>query len=94
MVAVVAAPGAQAEWEWTKWLPHVQDKTTDGAAPGGWWSVTWGEIEELLADELEGRGRFNPQGTPVTDTPHVVVVLDAGDVPVDSVIAGAEGLQA
>ncbi|KOG66574.1 secretion protein EccC [Streptomyces griseoflavus] len=93
VVAVVAAPGAQAEWEWTKWLPHVQDKTTDGAGTRRLVVGDLGEIEELLADELEGRGRFNPQGTPVTDTPHVVVVLDAGDVPVDSVIAGAEGLQ-
>ncbi|KEF21764.1 secretion protein EccC [Streptomyces rimosus] len=93
VVAVVAAPGAQAEWEWTKWLPHVQDKTTDGAGTRRLVVGDLGEIEELLADELEGRGRFNPQGTPVTDTPHVVVVLGAGDVPVDSVIAGAEGLQ-
>ncbi|MGW3012560.1 type VII secretion protein EccCa [Streptomyces sp. NPDC001219] len=92
-VAVVAAPGAQAEWEWTKWLPHVQDKSTDGAGSRRLVVGDLGEVEELLADELDGRGRFNPQGTPVTDSPHVVIVLDGGDVPMDSVIAGAEGLQ-
>ncbi len=93
VVAVVAAPGAQAEWEWTKWLPQVQDKSTDGAGTRRLVVGDLGEIEELLADELDGRGRFNPQGTPVTDTPHVVIVLDGGEVPMDSVIAGAEGLQ-
>ncbi|GGV02980.1 type VII secretion protein EccC [Streptomyces albospinus] len=93
VVAVVAAPGAQAEWEWTKWLPQVQDKTTDGAGTRRLVVGDLGEVEELLADELDGRGRFNPQGAPVSDTPHVVVVLDGGDVPMDSVIAGAEGLQ-
>ncbi|KUL37394.1 secretion protein EccC [Streptomyces sp. NRRL F-4489] len=93
VVAVVAAPGAQAEWEWTKWLPQVQDKTTDGAGTRRLVVGDLGEIEELLADELEGRGRFTPQGPPVTDTPHVVIVLDGGEVPMDSVIAGAEGLQ-
>ncbi|MFJ9418218.1 type VII secretion protein EccCa [Streptomyces sp. NPDC101227] len=93
VVAVVAAPGAQAEWEWTKWLPQVQHRSTDGAGSRRLVVGDLGEIEELLADELDGRGRFSPQGAPVTDTPHVVLVLDGGDVPMDSVIAGAEGLQ-
>ncbi|MFB6557052.1 FtsK/SpoIIIE domain-containing protein, partial [Streptomyces sp. NPDC056405] len=93
VVAVVAAPGAQAEWEWTKWLPQVQDTSTDGAGTRRLVVGDLGEVEELLADELDGRPRFNPQGQAVTDSPHVVVVLDGGDVPMDSVIAGAEGLQ-
>ncbi|UGY93952.1 type VII secretion protein EccCa [Streptomyces gobiensis] len=92
-VAVVAAPGALAEWEWAKWLPHVQDSSLDGAGTRRLIVGDLGEVEELLADELDGRGRFNPQGTPVADTPHVVIVLDGGTVPADSVIAGAEGLQ-
>ncbi|MFD7918523.1 type VII secretion protein EccCa [Streptomyces sp. NPDC059740] len=93
VVAVVAAEGAQAEWEWTKWLPHVQDKTVDGAGTRRLVVGDLGEVEEMLADELDGRSRFNPQGPPVSDTPHVVIVLDGGEVPIDSVIAGAEGLQ-
>ncbi|MFG2192526.1 type VII secretion protein EccCa [Streptomyces sp. NPDC048639] len=93
MVAVVAAPGALIEWEWVKWLPHAQDSSVDGAGTRRLIVGDLGEIEELLADELNDRGRFNPQSPPVMDTPHVVVVLDGGDVPAESVIAGAEGLQ-
>jgi S-DNA-T family DNA segregation ATPase FtsK/SpoIIIE len=93
VVAVVAAPGAQAEWEWAKWLPHAQDTSVDGAGTRRLIVEDLGEVEDLLADELDGRGRFNPQGPPVADSPHVVIVLDGGSVPADSVIAGAEGLQ-
>ncbi|MQS02733.1 type VII secretion protein EccCa, partial [Streptomyces alkaliterrae] len=92
-VAVVAAPGALAEWEWAKWLPHVQHSSLDGAGTRRLIVEDLGEVEELLADDLEGRSRFNPQGAPVADTPHVVIVLDGGGVPADSVIAGADGLQ-
>ncbi|MFD7297930.1 type VII secretion protein EccCa [Streptomyces sp. NPDC059897] len=92
-VAVVASPGAMAEWEWTKWLPHVQHSSNDGAGSQRVIVGDLGEVEELLADELEGRGRFNPQGTPVVDQPHLVVVMDGGGIPDDSLIAGAEGLQ-
>ncbi|MGP4004124.1 type VII secretion protein EccCa [Streptomyces sp. 8N706] len=93
LVAVVAAPGALIEWEWVKWLPHAQDSSVDGAGTRRLIVGDLGEIEEFLADELDGRGRFNPQAPPVADTPHVVIVLDGGEVPMDSVIAGAEGLQ-
>lgn len=92
-VAVVAAPGATTEWEWVKWLPHSQDKAVDGAGTRRLIVRSLDEVEEMLADALDGRGRFNPQGPPVVDTPHLVIVLDGGSVPVDSVIAGAEGLQ-
>ncbi|MET8679848.1 type VII secretion protein EccCa [Streptomyces sp. NPDC004647] len=93
VVAVVAAPGALAEWEWAKWLPHTQDSSLDGAGTRRLIVGDLGEIEELLASELEGRTRFNTTAPPVADTPHVVIVLDGGNIPVDSVIAGAEGLQ-
>ena len=92
-VAVVAAPGALAEWEWVKWLPHVQHSALDGAGTSRLIVEDLGEIEELLADALDGRTRFNPKSPPVADTQHVVIILDGGSVPLDSVIAGAEGLQ-
>ncbi|WP_431965576.1 type VII secretion protein EccCa [Actinacidiphila sp. bgisy160] len=93
LVAVVAAPGAQSEWEWVKWLPHAQHKEHDGAGSRRLICGDLGEVEDLLADELDGRPRFNREGQPVLDQPHVVIVLDGGGVPPDSVIASAEGLQ-
>ncbi len=93
VIAVVAAPGAAVEWEWTKWLPHMQHKESDGAGTRRLICFDLGELEEMIAQQLEGRPRWSRDGQPVLDQPHVVVVLDGGGVPADSVLASAEGLQ-
>ncbi|WP_327304257.1 type VII secretion protein EccCa [Streptomyces sp. NBC_01298] len=98
MVAVVAAPGAVAEWDWVKWLPHTQlPGQIDGAGTKRLFGDDLGELEGLLGSRLEGRPRFSREGSPVLDQPHVVLVLDSGSrgglVPPDSVFAAAEGLQ-
>ncbi|WP_030195421.1 type VII secretion protein EccC [Streptomyces sp. NRRL S-87] len=93
MVAVVAAPGAVTEWDWTKWLPHAQlPGQVDGAGTKRLFGDDLGELERLLAGRLDGRPRFSRDVQPVLDQPHVLVVLDGGSVPQDSVFA-AEGLQ-
>ncbi|MFI5864956.1 type VII secretion protein EccCa [Streptomyces sp. NPDC051546] len=98
MVAVVAAPGSVAEWDWVKWLPHTQvPGQIDGAGTKRLFGDDLGELEGLLASRLEGRPRFSREGSPVLDQPHVVLVLDSGSrgglVPAESVFAAAEGLQ-
>ncbi|MEU9981324.1 type VII secretion protein EccCa [Streptomyces sp. NPDC050856] len=94
MVAVVAAPGAVARWDWTKWLPHTQvPGQLDGAGTKRLFGDDLGELEQLLRGRLDGRPRFGRDSQPVLDQPHVVVVLDGGMVPPDSLIAAAEGLQ-
>ncbi|WP_370415176.1 type VII secretion protein EccCa [Streptomyces fradiae] len=94
MVAVVAARGAQERWDWTKWLPHTQvPGTVDGAGTKRLFGDDLGELEQLLRSRLEGRPRFSRESQPVLDQPHVVVVLDGGLVPPDSLLAAAEGLQ-
>ena len=93
VIAVVASPGAAVDWEWTKWLPHMQHKESDGAGSRRLLCYDLGELEEMIAHQLEGRPRWSRDGSPVLDQPHVVVVLDGGGVPADSVLASAEGLQ-
>ncbi|MDI9888755.1 type VII secretion protein EccCa [Streptomyces sp. HNM0645] len=94
MVAVVAAPGAVAHWDWTKWLPHTQvPGQVDGAGTRRLFGDDLGELEQLLRGRLDGRPRFNRDSPPVLDQPHIVVVLDGGMVPPDSLFAAAEGLQ-
>ncbi|MER0245501.1 type VII secretion protein EccCa [Streptomyces sp. HSW2009] len=94
LVAVVAAPGAVPRWDWTKWLPHTQlPGTVDGAGTKRLFGDDLGELEELLAGRLDGRPRFNRDGQPLLDQPHLVIVLDGGMVPPDSVFAAPEGLQ-
>ncbi|MEU7568932.1 type VII secretion protein EccCa [Streptomyces fradiae] len=94
LVAVVAAPGAVARWDWTKWLPHTQvPGQVDGAGTKRLFGDDLGELEHLLRGRLEGRPRFSREGQPVLDQPHIVVVLDGGMVPPDSLFAAPEGLQ-
>ncbi|GAA2817097.1 type VII secretion protein EccCa [Streptomyces showdoensis] len=94
MLAVVAARGAQERWDWTKWLPHAQvPGTVDGAGTKRLFGDDLGELEQLIRGRLDGRPRFSRDNQPVLDQPHVVVVLDGGMVPPDSLFAAAEGLQ-
>ncbi|OEU85954.1 secretion protein EccC [Streptomyces abyssalis] len=94
IIAVVAHPGSMAEWDWTKWLPHAQHPSqSDGAGQARLFFDDLGQLEESLASQLDGRPRWNRDGTPVADQPHIIVVLDGGSIPPDSQLAGAEGLQ-
>ncbi|MGW8380918.1 type VII secretion protein EccCa [Streptomyces sp. ODS28] len=94
VIAVAAGRGAGPRWEWAKWLPHTQvPGSTDGAGTRRLISDHLLELEELLAPRMEGRTRFNPEGTPVLEQPHVVLVLDGATVPPDSLFAAPEGLQ-
>ncbi|WKX72917.1 type VII secretion protein EccCa [Streptomyces sp. XD-27] len=93
-VAIVAGPEAAERWDWIKWLPHSQvPGSLDGTGTKRLFSDNLPEVEELLASRLEGRPRFNPEGQPLLDQPHVVVVLDGGLVPSGSLLAAPEGLQ-
>lgn len=93
-VAVVAAPGAVSRWDWTKWLPHTQvTGQIDGAGTKRLFGDDLGELELMLRSRLDGRPRFGRDSQPVLDQPHILVVLDGGMVPPDSLFAAAEGVQ-
>ncbi|MFI9205863.1 type VII secretion protein EccCa [Streptomyces sp. NPDC053048] len=94
VLAVVAGRGAAPRWEWAKWLPHVQlAGSLDGAGTRRLIGDDLGELEELLGPRLESRPRFSRDGRPPHDQPHVVLLLEGGAVPPDSVLAAPEGLQ-
>lgn len=92
-LAVVAAAGSAERWEWTKWLPHTQLASQDGAGSRRLVADNVPEVEAELTGQLDGRGRFAPEGKPVLDQPHVVLVLDGARIPSHSAFASAEGLQ-
>ncbi|MFD5076988.1 type VII secretion protein EccCa [Streptomyces sp. NPDC058371] len=95
-LTIVVAAGREAlpHWEWAKWLPHVQAPgAVDGAGSRRLIGSDTRELEDLLATRLTGRPRFHPNAAPVTDLPHIVVVLDGLSLLPDSVLASPEGLQ-
>ncbi|MEV0808250.1 type VII secretion protein EccCa [Micromonospora sp. NPDC050200] len=81
ILAVVAAPDRQQVWDWVKWLPHAHHSArTDAAGARRLVFASLAEAEESLAAELAGRPRFAPEAKPLTTAPHVVVVIDGGEV--------------
>ncbi|MFD7588838.1 type VII secretion protein EccCa [Kitasatospora sp. NPDC059811] len=76
-IAVVTDAEHQAEWEWTKWLPHaLHPEDTDGVGPVRLVAGSVVEVEQLLGDEFAGRPPFEPESQPGRDEPFTVIVLD------------------
>ncbi|MBT2506959.1 type VII secretion protein EccCa [Streptomyces sp. ISL-98] len=94
VIAVATSRDAASQWEWAKWLPHAQvPGSNDGAGTRRLITNGVRELEEMLAERLEGRPRFQPGGHPLLEQPHIVVVLDGESVSPGSALAAAEGLQ-
>jgi S-DNA-T family DNA segregation ATPase FtsK/SpoIIIE len=94
VIAVATGRESAPEWEWAKWLPHVQTPgLADGAGSMRLITTDPAELEDRLATRLQGRPRFHPAGPPVAEQPHLVVVLDGISLPPTSMLASPEGLQ-
>jgi S-DNA-T family DNA segregation ATPase FtsK/SpoIIIE len=81
-VALCTDFDAQAEWDWTKWLPHVQHPTaTDGAGSRRLFALTMTDLErDVLADLVSHRPRFEPHPTSTSDDPLIVVIVDGASI--------------
>lgn len=94
VIAIAAGEGEAAQWEWAKWLPHVQASGPgDGAGSRRFITTDARDLQDMLATHLDGRPRFQGGNHPLLDQPHVVVVFDGQSVPAMSALAAAEGLQ-
>ncbi|MFP3987541.1 type VII secretion protein EccCa [Streptomyces sp. E11-3] len=94
VIAVAADSAAAPQWEWAKWLPHVQAPGEgDGAGTRRLITTDAHDLQDMLATRLEGRPRFQGGNHPLLDQPHIVVVLDGRSVPEPSALATPEGLQ-
>ncbi|MFC4001521.1 type VII secretion protein EccCa [Prauserella oleivorans] len=93
LVAVATTGRAKEEWEWAKWLPHVQHPTlSDGIGQMRMMSGSLAQIEQWLDDELRERQRFSRNAQLPPDQPHIVIVLDDADVTGEEQILLEEGL--
>ncbi|SCG52457.1 type VII secretion protein EccCa [Micromonospora inositola] len=94
LIAVCAGPERRGLWDWVKWLPHAQHPSrADALGPVRLVTSSAAELERLLDEVLASRSRFSPVG-PATDAPHVVVVLDGGDLTGATDLAGDGGIDA
>lgn len=103
VVAACVAPELLHEWDWLKWLPHVLHPTrSDALGPRRLVVSSLRELDELLADVLGNRSRFQPgraigRRAPITagpdpvSTPHVLVILDGADTDAAARINGEDG---
>ncbi|HJP78851.1 MAG TPA: type VII secretion protein EccCa [Pseudonocardiaceae bacterium] len=93
LIAVVTAGRAKQQWEWAKWLPHNQHPSiVDGIGPLRMIGTSLGQVEHWLDELLRDRQRFTRNATPQTDQPHIVIVIDDGDVTLEENIILEEGL--
>ncbi|AUM19903.1 MULTISPECIES: type VII secretion protein EccCa [Rhodococcus] len=78
-IAVVCGPDTADEWDWVKWLPHVQNhEIVDGAGSARAVFGSVRDLEAAFADRLTGRGRFARNAAPVDGVPQLVIVIDGG----------------
>jgi len=94
LVAVVTSGRARTQWEWAKWLPHLQHPTeVDGIGQVRMMARSLGEIEQMLAQELSNRSGFSRNAPPLPDQRHIVIVIDDGEVTREEQILLMEGMQ-
>ncbi len=81
LVAICTGPDRRGAWEWVKWLPHAQHPSRgDALGPVRLVAETAKELEELLDEVIANRPRFMPGSATPPDGPHVVIVIDGGDL--------------
>ncbi|WP_026360383.1 type VII secretion protein EccC [Amycolatopsis nigrescens] len=93
LIAVATAGRAKEEWEWAKWLPHVQHpELSDGIGQLRMMAGSLAQVEQWLDGELRDRQRFSRNATPSPDQPHVVIIIDDAEVTREEQIILEEGL--
>jgi S-DNA-T family DNA segregation ATPase FtsK/SpoIIIE len=93
LLAFVTSPRVRQEWEWAKWLPHVaHPRLTDAVGPLRMFAASMTEARRWLEQELRGRQPLRRAGPPLVGHPHVVIVVDGGEVTPDDRILLDPGL--
>lgn len=97
MIAVCCDEQVRDAWDWVKWLPHASHADrADALGSIRLVASSVPAIEAMLDDLLASRPRFNVSGPAGEITgPHLVVIVDGGDVDGSSHLAvdpGVEGV--
>src|SRR3954454_5046296 len=90
-VAVLCSEQHLAQWDWLKWLPHAQSgRESDAVGPRRMVSTSLAELATLLPADLADRPRFGADERPAT--PHVLLVVDGGELPPGNHVVPPDGL--
>jgi S-DNA-T family DNA segregation ATPase FtsK/SpoIIIE len=79
LIALCVSPSRQADWAWTRWLPHT--RRPPEAPPEEMTVPSTARLPDLLGEEFSARPAFVPGIRPDQGEPLVVVVLDGVDLP-------------
>lgn len=81
-IVLCVSDDRRTEWEWAKWLPHVQHaEEQDGAGPARMIVASLAELENLLGVEFSERPAYTPDASPGPEEPYTVIVIDGPSVP-------------
>ncbi len=81
------------DWDWVKWLPHVQHPVlTDAAGARRLVGPRLDELEVLAGADLGERPRFGSGGPGTGGRPHLVVFVDGGTVSPECQLAAEDSV--
>jgi S-DNA-T family DNA segregation ATPase FtsK/SpoIIIE len=83
--ALCVSADAAPEWDWMKWLPHVQHPVDqDAAGASRLVAGSLEQLERLLGEGFLARPRFETDATASRDEPYMIVIRDGGHVPANA----------
>ncbi|MBW8797511.1 MAG: hypothetical protein JF597_29215 [Streptomyces sp.] len=89
-IAVLADAAGRAEWDWVKWLPHnAHPQDQDAAGPVRVAAEDLDALMELLGPDVRDRPDHDPESSPSTAEPFVVVIAQGVRIPASSRLLGA-----
>ena len=91
VVAVLSSEQNLTHWDWVKWLPHAQSaRESDAVGPMRLVSTSLDDLGQLLPPDLSERPRFGADERAAT--PHILLVIDGGQLPPGNHIVPPDGL--
>ena len=91
VVAALVSRESRSEWEWLKWLPHaLSPRERDAVGPVRLVGESVHDLLPLLPPEIVERPRFGPSEQ--ASLPHVLLVVDGGDVPPGNPVVTPDGV--
>lgn len=91
LIAVLTSEENLVRWDWLKWLPHaLSTRESDAIGPRRLVTTNIDDLGAMLPADLSERPRFGADERPAT--PHILLVIDGGQLPPGNHIIPPDGL--